>query len=233
MPDTQSIESIIPNKDKALMLAQREVSVLVHDSVLLEGINMTLPEVQTLLEGVTVGGHSLSDQQITLNQGNAWRFLFKAVKGNEFELSSSFACSIHAVAGKEEVIEWGKFRSSGVTIAGTSYMPPDAARLSSLFEEMVATASEIVDVYDRAIFVFLTMARQQFFYDVNKRTGRLMMNGILLSNGYPALNLPASRQLEFNQLILDFYDSGDESAMNRFMRTCIDRRVVKIMSEGI
>jgi hypothetical protein len=83
------IESIIPNKDKALMLAQREVSVLVHDSVLLEGINMTLPEFQTLLEGVTVGGHSLSDHKITLNQGSAWRFLFKTVKDNVFELSSS------------------------------------------------------------------------------------------------------------------------------------------------
>ncbi|NRP56627.1 MULTISPECIES: Fic family protein [unclassified Marinobacterium] len=233
MSDLVSIESIIPNKETALMLAQREVSVLVHDSVLLEGINITLPEVQTLLEGVTVGGHSLSDQQITLNQGNAWRYLFKSVKEGGFELASNFACSIHEVAGKEEALEWGKFRSSGVTIAGTSYMPPDAALLSSLFEEMVATASEIVDVYDRAIFVFLTMARQQFFYDVNKRTGRLMMNGILLSNGYPALNLPASRQLEFNQLMLDFYESGDQSAMNRFMRTCIDRRVVKIMSEGV
>lgn len=233
MPDLVSVESIIPNKGKALMLAQREVSVLVHDSVLLEGINITLPEVQTLLEGVTVGGHSLSDQQITLNQGNAWRFLFKAVKDNEFELSSSFACSLHAVAGKEEALEWGRFRSSGVTIAGTSFMPPESNLLTSLFDQMVAAASDITDVYDRAIYVFLTMARHQFFFDVNKRTGRLMMNGILLSNGYPALNLPASRQLEFNQLMLDFYDTGDQSEMNRFMRSCIDPRIVKIMSEGV
>jgi Fic family protein len=194
---------------------------------------MTLPEVQTLLEGITVGGHSLFDQQITLNQANAWRFLFNAVKKDLFELSPDFACSLHTVAGKEEALEWGKFRSSGVTIAGTSYMPPESNLLSSLFTEMVALASEIGDVYDRAIFVFLTMARQQFFYDVNKRTGRLMMNGVLLSNGYPPLNLPASRQLEFNQLMLDFYESGEQSAMNRFMRSCIDPRIVKIMSEEV
>lgn len=48
------------SQEKALMLAKREVGVLVHDSVLLEGINFTLPEVNTLLEGVTVGGHKLS-----------------------------------------------------------------------------------------------------------------------------------------------------------------------------
>jgi Fic family protein len=39
------------------------------------------------------------------------------------------------------------------------------------------------------------MARIQFFYDGNKRTGRLMMNGVLLTNGLPVINLPASKQL--------------------------------------
>jgi hypothetical protein len=68
---------ISPNKDLALMLAKREVSVLVHDAVALEGIHFTLPEIQTLLEGITVGGHKLSDQQIATNQGYAWRYLFE------------------------------------------------------------------------------------------------------------------------------------------------------------
>jgi hypothetical protein len=58
------------------MLAKRQLSEFVCDAVNLEGINMTLQEVQTLLEGITVGGHKLSDQQITVNQGNAWRLLF-------------------------------------------------------------------------------------------------------------------------------------------------------------
>ena len=61
--------------------------------------------------------------------------------------------------------------------------------------------------------------------------GRLMMNGILLSAGYPALNLSATRKLEFNELMMRFYDLGDETEMNAFMRSCIDRRIVEIMSE--
>ena len=58
-----------------------------------------------------------------------------------------------------------------------------------------------------------------------------MMNGILLSAGYPALNLSAKRKLEFNELMMRFYDSGDEVEMNAFMRSCIDPRMVEIMSE--
>ncbi len=54
------------------MLAKREVSVFVYDAVQLEGLNFTLPEVQTLMQGITVGGHLLSDQQIATNQADAW-----------------------------------------------------------------------------------------------------------------------------------------------------------------
>jgi Fic family protein len=130
--------SIKPNRDKALMLTKREVGVLVHDSVLLEGINFTLPEINTLLEGVTVGGHKLSDQQIVINQGNAWRYLFSAVKTGEFCLSLDFLYALHALSGKEEALEWGQFRSGGVTIAGSDYLPPKAADLEGKFSELLA-----------------------------------------------------------------------------------------------
>lgn len=99
---------IPPNPAKALMLAKRQLSELVCDAVNLEGINMTLPEVQTLLDGITVGGHKLSDQQITVNQGNAWRLLFGWIERGEFTVSAAKACALHAVAGKEEALEWGE-----------------------------------------------------------------------------------------------------------------------------
>jgi Fic family protein len=222
---------IFPNPAKVLMLAKRQLSEFVCDAVNLEGINMTLPEVQTLLDGVTVGGHKLSDQQITVNQGNAWRLLFEWIERGEFTVSAEKACALHAAAGKEEALEWGCFRSGGVLIAGTDYMPPPVAELPTHFEAMVTDLAQIDDVYDQAIHVFLTMARCQFFYDVNKRMGRFMMNGHLLQHGYPAINLPAKRQLEFNMLMLAFYASGDETAMNAFMRSCMDERVLRIMRE--
>ncbi|MEA1866894.1 MAG: hypothetical protein U9N19_02165, partial [Thermodesulfobacteriota bacterium] len=41
---------------KAMMLAKRQLAECVCDAVNLEGINLTLPEIQTLLDGITVGG---------------------------------------------------------------------------------------------------------------------------------------------------------------------------------
>ncbi len=214
-----------------MMLAKRQLAEFVCDAVNLEGLNFTLPEIQTLLEGITVGGHKITDQQIALNQGNTWRTLFKWIEKNDFGLTIQNACALHNIAGKEEALKWGRFRSGGVTIAGTDYIPPEANLLPGLFDKMVERASGIPDIYDRAIHLFLTMAGCQFFYDVNKRMGRFMMDGLLLSSGYPAINLPAKRQLEFNQLMLPFYKTGDQKAMNAFLRSCLDKRVIKIMAE--
>ena len=122
-------------------------------------------------------------------------------------------------------------------IAGTEYMPPPTDQPPELFARMIEEAEKIQDVYDRAVFYFLRMARSQFFYDVNKRAhckwiGRFMMNGFLLQNGYPAINLPAKRQLEFNRLMLDFYSTGDQDAMNNFLRSCLDKKIINIMKEN-
>ncbi len=213
------------------MLAKRQLAELVCDAINLEGINYTLPEVQTLLDGITVGGHKLSDQQIVLNQSNAWQKLFALIKNEQFAVTSAITCQLHAIAAKDDALEWGQFRSGGVMIAGTEYMPPSAAELPGLFTKMIKDAEKIVDIYDRAIHYFLTMARCQFFYDVNKRMGRFMMNGFLLNNGFPAINLPAKRQLEFNRLMLDFYPTGNQNAMNYFLRSCLDEKVINIMKE--
>lgn len=220
-----------PNRAKAVMLAKRQLAEFVCDAVNLEGIPFTLPEIQTLLDGITVGGHKLSDQQIALNQAEAWRTLFGWIETNQFDVTVQKVCDLHGIAGKKEALEWGKFRSGGVTIAGTDYMPPEARVLPGLFADMTQQAANLPDIYDQAIFFFLTMARCQFFYDVNKRMGRFIMNGRLLANGYPAINVPAKRQLEFNRLMLDFYGTNDQKPMNAFMRSCLDDRVIKIMKE--
>lgn len=220
-----------PNKARSLMLAKRQLAELVCDAVNLEGIPFTLPEIQTLLDGITVGGHKVTDQEIALNQANAWRTLFRWVEQGDFSISAQRACELHAIAGKNEALSWGKFRTGSVTIAGTDYMPPGSKDLPLLFASLVNELPKITDIYDRAIHVFLVMARTQFFYDVNKRMGRFMMNGLLLSEGYPAINLPAKRQLEFNTLMLDFYQTGEERPMNSFLRSCLDERTINIMHE--
>jgi len=215
-----------PDPAMARQLAVRDIPALVYDAVNLEGVAMTLPEVQTLLDGITVGGHKISDQNMALNQADAWKHLFTLVADNRFSFSKPIALEIHHIAGKEEALAWGAFRSGNVTISGSEYEPPSPKALENVWVEIEAELAAINDIYDQAITAFLSMARAQFFWDVNKRMGRFMMNGILLAAGYPIINVPAKRQKEFNQLMLAFYDSGDMAPMNAFLRECLNPNII-------
>ncbi len=225
-----NLDTLIPNPKKALFFAKKQLSEFVTDAVNLEGIAYTLPEVQTLLDGVTVGGHSLTDERITLNQAAAWRFLFEAIENKVFSLEKDFVCKLHAIAAADEALEWGQFRSGNVLIAGTAHIPPPADALNAQWEKIIFDYQtlSVKALYEKAIGLFLDMAYYQFFYDVNKRMGRFMMNGILLVRGYPAINLPAKKQLKFNTLMLDFYASYDKAAMTDFMLSCLEDRWVKL-----
>lgn len=219
--------NMISNKRLAKFLAIREVPSLVYDAVNLEGVLMTLPEVQTILDGVTVGGHKISDQNMVINQSNTWKHIFEMIDECKFEFNKSIALELHKIAGQEEAFEWGVFRSGNVEISGSDYDPPSPEELDEIWLQTECEIDLIPDVYDKAITVFLKMARTQFFWDVNKRMGRFMMNGILLKEGFPIINVPVKRQFEFNKLMLEFYSSNDMKAMNNFLRTCINGKIIE------
>lgn len=216
-----------PNIPLAKQLARREVPSLVYNAVNLEGVAMTLPEVQTILDGITVGGHRISDQNMAQNQAKTWQYIFELVDAGTFTFTKETALKLHSIAAEEEALEWGKFRTGYVSITGSEHEPPAPTGLDEKWLDMETIIFEQVDIYDRAIVAFLQMARNQFFWDVNKRTGRFMMNGILLSQGYPIINVPAKRQQEFNTLMLNFYTTNDMQPMNQFLRSCIDEKLMK------
>lgn len=225
------LNQIKNNHQQAIFLAKKQLPELVCDIVNLEGINYTIPEIQTLLDGVTVGGRKQQDELIANNQINAWKLLFDLLENNTFSFDKKTVCQLHHVLAQKEALNDGRFRNNHVFIAGTDYLPPPADQLDDIWRTSmpILTKTDNQSIYRYAISVFLQMARTQFFFDGNKRMGRLMMNGILLQHGLPIINLPAKKQLKFNQLMLDFYPSNNETPMQDFMLACLDKKIMDIM----
>jgi Fic family protein len=207
--DTTNLNIFVPNKNLSFSLAKKDKIDFIYNTSALEGNAMTFPEVQTLLEGITVGGHKLSDEQQILNQNRSVNLLFELIEKSEFRIDKPTLLKLHGKVAEEEAITWGELRTSGVNIGGTDYLPPKADELSIIFEEGVKEINKIVHPIVKAITYFLFGAKSQFFFDGNKRTSRLMMNGILLDNGYPILNIKAKDKLEFNKVMIEFYDNDD------------------------
>src|SRR5579864_9138464 len=83
------------SRERALFRFRRMLPQYVSDAGVLEGNPFTFPEVKTLLEGVTVGGRKLSDQEQILNLAASSKYLVDLVKQQKFALDKSTFCSLH------------------------------------------------------------------------------------------------------------------------------------------
>jgi Fic family protein len=219
--------------ERAAWRYRRSLPEFVWDAAVLEGNPFTYPEVQTLMEGVTVGGHKLSDEQQVLNLAEASRLLADLVKNGEFQLDKSTSDRLQALIARGEALETGHFRGEGslVLTPGVGlgqfgrYLPPETqpggANLRELHARGVGALLTLLDdPFEQALAYFLFAALQQFYFDGNKRTGRSMMNGHLMAHGIDAISVPAARRLEFNTGMVGFYRTRDATAMFTFLASC-------------
>ena len=210
-----------PNTKRAIWRARKMFAEIIHDVTVLEGNPFTLPEIQTLLDGVTVGGRKVSDAEQVLNQKNAFLHLFGLVETGAFSLNPKIACDLQRLAAHGEALEEGVFRSGKVSISGATYEPPAGEGLASMlearFSRMAMEAETLENHFEKGMVAFLHVARSQCFWDGNKRTGRLLMNGVLLAAGQDIITIPAAKQLEFNQTMLRFYETGIGTEMMNFL----------------
>lgn len=209
-----------PDRARAIFRARKALEEVVYDTVALEGNPFTFAEVKTLLEGVTVGGRRVEDAEQVLNQARSWRSLLERLEQGAFQFDRPTFEALHAHVAREEALEWGCLRSGPVGIGGTRHKPPAAEELPARMAAALKTISALPETHTRAIATFLWTARNQPFWDGNKRTGRLMMNGLLLEQGHDIITVPAAKRLAFNEAMIRFYDTSDGAEMLRFMAAC-------------
>jgi len=198
-------------------LAKKFLVESIYHSAKLEGCNITYPNTQTILDGVSVGNLKMSDVEVVLNLRDAWKYLLENV---EQPMTIDFMCKINGYVSRNESLEWGVLRYGGVGISGTEYVPPIPKRetvekeLKQILEEPSVTA--------RAIKLFLWACRSQLFWDGNKRTSTLCANKILIAEGKGILSIKEKDLNEFNTRLSKFYDTNDYSVIDKFLyENCI------------
>lgn len=216
---TFDIPFIGDSKKAVFIYLQNRASITWNAMSTFENNPATLPQTVTILNGYTVGGLHQHEMMQVVNYGKAGKELVRLIRADEFELSEACASHLHNFAGKEDALVWGSFRTGDVSIQGIEFNHPNAENLS----EIAATGFEyletqIKDPRERAIAVFLFMSRNQFFYDANKRTASIMMNGCLMRDGYFPITVLNRDAEEFHQKLGKFYETGDANAMMKFFQ---------------
>jgi hypothetical protein len=212
--DRDAIPRQLPSaaKDRVLFRFSKMLPEYVWDAGVLEGNPFTFPEVQTLLEGITVGGRKLSDQEQILNLAESSKYLLQLVKQGKFRLDKETFCALNERVARHEAFEWGHFRGEGTE---TSFTPDDR-----FFNGIRKLEQDVSNTFEKAAAFFLFGSVQQFFFDGNKRTSRFMMNGVLMMQGIDAISIPAVRARHFNSRMVDFYLTRDATEMMAFVLDC-------------
>lgn len=232
--DRSAVPAVVPTHsvERVCFRFHRMLPEFVWDASVLEGNPFTFPEVKTILDGITVGGRKLTDQEQILNLAESSRRLLALVKSGAFALDKATFCELHAIVGRNEALEWGHFRGEGreanytpdVALGERGVYTPlatvaGAPELNRVFQDGVAALAECAPFEKGAAF-FLFGALQQFFFDGNKRTSRFMMNGVLMSAGIDAISVPAAKAQDFNEKMVRFYLTKDATEMMGFLVEC-------------
>lgn len=227
---TLSVE--IPKRSipRACFPLRRSIPEFVWSLLRLDENPISYPEVMTLASGVTVGGHRLEDVQEAVALIIATKKLLALCEKQEFILGKDCFCRLHAEVSKGSALGSGVFRGEGHSTLNTSpgirlkngqmyyslSVKSDDDSLSQIFSNGLSLICTL-PAFERALVFFLFASLHLFFMGQNKRTAYLMMNGILMSEGFDPLILKADDLKEFKGHLLDFYESRNGTGFLCFL----------------
>jgi len=178
-----------------------------YESNKIEGNTLTLQETAMVIkEGLTIGGKSMREHLEAINHNEAVEFINEIAYRNE-TINERTIKDLHFLVLKSiEVKHAGKYRDVEVRISGSKHEPP-------VFFEVPFKMQEMIDYYNihkhnlhpvvMAADLHQILVGIHPFVDGNGRTSRLLMNLILLQEGYYIANIkgsPASRMAYYKAL---------------------------------
>ena len=173
----------------------------------IEGNTLTLRETDLVInEGLTISGKSMREHLEVINHQEAIAYI-KYLMDKNTPLNEREVLSIHNLILRGiNPEDAGRYRRVQVMIKGSSYMPPQPFLVSKEMEDFFIwyeTNKNAVHPIVLAGELHERLVTIHPFIDGNGRTSRLVMNLVLLQNGYVIANIKGnyeSRMQYYNAL---------------------------------
>ena len=161
---------------------------LTYHSNAIEGNSLTLRETQMVIDyGVTIHGHPLREYLEAINHAEAYQYVTSFVEKRE-RITLATVLTLHSLIMDKVLESKGHFRTVPVYIRGSNMLPPPAYQVEKLMHEWVAWIYGKGLEYDavtRAAIAHHGFEAVHGFEDGNGRVGRLLLNLMLMQDGYP------------------------------------------------
>ena len=192
----------------------------------IEGNTLTLRETQLILEtGLTIGGRSLREHLEVINHRQAIGYI-------ETLTAQTEPVSAHHVRQIQRLIlariddeTAGQYRRLPVRIAGSRHQPAEAGEVPHLmerWEKWRGESGQTLPAIERTALAHYRLVAIHPFLDGNGRTARLVMNLLLMKEGYPpTIILRVNRRQYYN--ILAQADAGREAPLVNSVGRAVER----------
>lgn len=200
--------------EQNIFLAKKKWDENVYCGMRMENRAVTFPQTQTILKGINVPNVQLDDIQAILNMRDAWKYMLSTI---DEPITLEYWCKLNEYIARNESLEWGVLRYGLVSISGTDYVPPVPEKESVLQILNQVLTNDETTATDKALDIFTIGSRGQFFWDGNKRTSLMLANKILIMSGAGLLTITDKYMEQFNDLLLDFYNTGASEKLKTFL----------------
>jgi len=206
---------------QATYFAHKNLVQLIYDNSKFEGVRATLPQTQTIVDGMSVAGVSTDDVVTIAGLKRAWQLVIANAQPYTVKISNTFNTQV-AVA---DSLDPGKFRTDPVRISGTDYLPPilSSAEITATIQQILSsTNTNTESMTDKLLKLLLVMMRGQFYWNGNKRTAFLTVNYLAIDAGIGLLNVSEAQLPTFNTLLSHFYTTNEsQKLMDLLYQNCI------------
>lgn len=173
-----------------------------YNSNAIEGNRLTLRETFLAIKEKQIpSGAPAKDYNEAINGRECLEFL-KEYKG---KLTVEFIEKINEILTKNTgVVYPGRVRFFPVRIEGTNFKPPEEKEVRSLLKKMIKFYYENkrkVHPFTLACLIHAQFVEIHPFEDGNGRTGRALMNWVLMQAGYPKLFIPIEQRQAYYEAI--------------------------------
>lgn len=207
-----------------------------YESNKIEGNTLTLQETALVIEkGLTIGGKSLNEHLEAINHTFAIEYIKDIAKNNEL-ITERVLFDIHKLILQGiDNGNAGRYRNVPVLISGARHVPPQPYLVQKEMESLFIWYAEnngslhpvllAAEMHERLVTVHP-------FIDGNGRTARLLMNLILLQNGFPIAILKgdAESRLKYYTALETAQVAGDKTPFIDFIAENIKDTMQRIIA---
>ncbi|OGK23977.1 hypothetical protein A2954_07420 [Candidatus Roizmanbacteria bacterium RIFCSPLOWO2_01_FULL_37_12] len=228
----KKLDSIQPFKKKAIKSLEEWLRVeLTYSSNAIEGNTLTRFETAEVLEkgiSAVISGKALRDQLEAVNHAQAIEFIKKLAKKRKYhtEITEADINAIHRIILTRIIDESaGKYRESEIFVRGSSVEFPQPVQVPYLMREFIRWIS-----VQKKTHPVLIAAEAHYrlvsihpYIDGNGRTARLLMNLILIVNGYPMAVIRAEERTKYLSLLEQAQLKNYLNPYYRFIGVSVER----------